>query len=133
MTPTPLPPTRRLLLVDASSYLFRAFHAIRELRSPAGEPTNAIFGVVNMLRKLLQDYPSDYIAAVFDPKGKTFRDAVDPDYKATRQAMPEDLAAQIEPLFDGSIAVAFAKEGRDAANEASDSDERCGKDEDGKH
>ncbi len=91
---------KRLLLVDASSYLFRAFHAIRELRSPAGEPTNAIFGVVNMLRKLKQDYPSDYIAAVFDPKGKTFRDDIYPDYKANRQAMPEDLAAQIEPLFE---------------------------------
>jgi len=91
---------KRLLLVDASSYLFRAFHAIRELRSPAGEPTNAIFGVVNMLRKLKQDYPSDYIAAVFDPRGKTFRDEIYPAYKATRQSMPEDLAAQIEPLFE---------------------------------
>ena len=91
---------KRLLLVDASSYLFRAFHAIRELRSPSGEPTNAIFGVVNMLRKLKQDYPSDYIAAVFDPKGKTFRDDIYPEYKANRQAMPEDLAAQVEPLFE---------------------------------
>ena len=91
---------KRLLLVDASSYLFRAFHAIRELRSPSGEPTNAIFGVVNMLRKLKQDYPSDYIAAVFDPKGRTFRDDIYPEYKATRQAMPEDLAAQVEPLFE---------------------------------
>jgi DNA polymerase-1 len=100
MTTTPPPPARRLLLVDASSYLFRAFHAIRELRSPAGEPTNAIFGVVNMLRKLREDYPADYIAAVFDPKGKTFRDEIYPDYKATRQAMPEDLAVQIEPLFE---------------------------------
>ena len=71
-----------------------------ELKSPAGEPTGAIMGVVNMLRKLVQDYPSDYIAAVFDPKGKTFRDAIYPDYKATRQSMPEDLAAQIEPLFE---------------------------------
>ena len=91
---------KRLLLVDASSYLFRAFHAIRELRSPSGEPTNAIFGVVNMLRKLKQDYPSDYIAAVFDPKGRTFRDDIYPEYKANRQAMPEDLAAQVEPLFE---------------------------------
>jgi DNA polymerase-1 len=91
---------KRLLLVDASSYLFRAFHAIQDLRSPAGEPTNAIFGVINMLRKLKQDYPSDYIAAVFDPRGKTFRDEIYPQYKATRQTMPEDLAAQIEPLFE---------------------------------
>jgi DNA polymerase-1 len=90
---------KRLLLVDASSYLYRAFHAIRELRSPAGEPTNAIYGVVNMLRKLKQDFPSDYIAAVFDPKGRTFRDDIYPDYKATRQSMPEELAAQIEPLL----------------------------------
>ncbi|MBL0141940.1 MAG: DNA polymerase I [Betaproteobacteria bacterium] len=91
---------KRLLLVDASSYLYRAFHAMPEFRSPAGEPTGAIMGVVNMLRKLGGDYPSDYIAAVFDPKGKTFRDEIYPEYKATRQAMPEDLAAQIEPLFE---------------------------------
>jgi len=90
---------KRLLLVDASSYLYRAFHAMPELKSPAGEPTGAIMGVVHMLRKLAQDYPSDYIAAVFDPKGRTFRDEIYPDYKATRQSMPEDLAAQIEPLF----------------------------------
>src|SRR5436309_6043713 len=92
--------TKRLLLVDASSYLYRAFHALPELRSAAGEPTGAILGVINMLRKLKADFPSDYIAAVFDPKGKTFRDDIYPEYKATRQAMPEDLAAQIEPLLD---------------------------------
>ncbi|MDH5264397.1 MAG: DNA polymerase I, partial [Betaproteobacteria bacterium] len=91
---------KRLLLVDASSYLYRAFHAMPEFRSPSGEPTGAIMGVVNMLRKLAADYPSDYIAAVFDPKGKTFRDEIYPEYKATRQSMPEDLAAQIEPLFE---------------------------------
>jgi DNA polymerase I len=91
---------KRLLLVDASSYLYRAFHALPEFRSPAGEPTGAILGVINMLRKLKQDFPSDYIACVFDPKGKTFRDEIYPEYKATRQAMPEDLARQIEPLFE---------------------------------
>ena len=91
---------QRLLLVDASSYLYRAFHALPEFRSPAGQPTGAILGVINMLRKLKQDFPSDYIAAVFDPKGRTFRDDIYPQYKATRQAMPEDLAAQIEPLFE---------------------------------
>ncbi len=91
---------KRLLLVDASSYLYRAFHALPEFRSPAGEPVGAIRGVVSMLQKLRQDFPSDYIACVFDPKGKTFRDAIYPEYKATRQAMPEDLAAQIEPLFE---------------------------------
>ena len=61
---------KRLLLVDAPSYFYRAFHAIRELRSPSGEPTNAIYGVVNMLRKLKQDFPADYLACVLDPKGK---------------------------------------------------------------
>jgi DNA polymerase-1 len=91
---------KRLLLVDTPSYFYRAFHAIRELRSPAGEPTNAIFGVVNMLRKLKQDFPSDYIACVLDPRGKTFRDEIYPEYKATRSAMPEELAAQIEPLVE---------------------------------
>src|SRR5438105_1546122 len=91
---------KRLLLVDAPSYLYRAFHALPEFRSPAGEPTGAILGVVNMLRKLKQDFPSDYIAAVFDPKGKTFRDAIYPQYKATRQAMPEPLAEQVEPLLE---------------------------------
>src|SRR5687767_6897150 len=91
---------KRLLLVDAPSYFYRAFHALPEFRSPSGEPTGAILGVVNMLRKLKQDFPSDYIAAVLDPKGKTFRDAIYPEYKATRQAMPEPLAVQIEPLID---------------------------------
>ena len=91
---------KRLLLVDASSYLYRAFHALPEFRSPAGQPTGAILGVINMLRKLKQDFPSDYIAAVFDPKGKTFRDDIYPQYKATRQAMPEPLAVQIEPLLE---------------------------------
>src|SRR5438045_9674619 len=88
---------KRLLLVDAPSYYYRAFHAIRELRSPAGESTNAIYGVVNMLRKLKQDFPSDYIACVLDPPGKTFRAAIYPEYKARRQAMPEELAAQNAP------------------------------------
>jgi len=91
---------KRLLLVDASSYLYRAFHALPELRSAAGEPTGAIRGVVSMLQKLKQEFPSDYIAAVFDPRGRTFRDDIYPEYKATRQAMPEDLAKQIEPLFE---------------------------------
>ncbi|HEX7558200.1 MAG TPA: DNA polymerase I [Usitatibacter sp.] len=98
---------KRLLLVDAPSYFYRAFHAIRELRSPAGEPTNAIYGVVNMLRKLKQDFPSDYIACVLDPRGKTFRDDIYPQYKATRQAMPEDLARQIEPLLETIAALGW--------------------------
>jgi DNA polymerase-1 len=91
---------KTLLLVDGSSYLYRAFHALPDLRSPAGEPTGAIYGMLNMLRRLRQDYPSAYLACVFDAKGKTFRDDIYPDYKATRSAMPEDLVKQIEPIHE---------------------------------
>jgi DNA polymerase-1 len=87
-----------LLLVDGSSYLYRAFHAMPDLRSQAGEPTGAIHGMVAMLRRLRLDYPTQYSACVFDAKGKTFRDDWYPDYKATRKAMPDDLRAQIEPI-----------------------------------
>ena len=87
-----------LLLVDGSSYLYRAFHALPDLRSPAGEPTGAIHGVLAMLRRLESDYKADYKAVVFDAKGKTFRDDWYPEYKAHRPAMPEDLARQIEPI-----------------------------------
>jgi DNA polymerase-1 len=97
-------PQKRLLLVDASSYLYRAYYAIKNMHGPDGKATNAIFGVLNMLNKLKQDFPSDYMAAVFDPKGKTFRDAIYPEYKATRDAMPEDLAYQIEPLLEAIAA-----------------------------
>jgi DNA polymerase I len=89
---------KTLLLVDGSSYLYRAFHAMPDLRSPSGEPTGAIQGVLNMLRRLRADYPSDYSACVFDAKGKTFRDDMYPEYKANRPSMPPELAAQIEPL-----------------------------------
>ena len=87
-----------LLLVDGSSYLYRAFHALPDLRNAAGEPTGAIRGVLSMLRVLEADYKSDFRAVVFDAKGKTFRDDWYPEYKAHRPSMPEDLAAQIEPL-----------------------------------
>ncbi len=87
-----------LLLVDGSSYLYRAFHALPDLRNKAGEPTGAIYGIVAMLRRLRQDYPAQYSACVFDAKGKTFRDDWYPEYKATRKAMPEDLVLQIEPI-----------------------------------
>ena len=87
-----------LLLVDGSSYLYRAFHALPDLRTAAGEPTGAIRGVLSMLRVLESDYKSDFRAVVFDAKGKTFRDDWYPDYKAHRPSMPEDLAAQVEPL-----------------------------------
>jgi DNA polymerase-1 len=89
-----------LLLVDGSSYLYRAFHALPDLRNKKGFPTSAIYGVINMLRKLEKDVPADYIACVFDPKGKTFRDDWYPEYKAHRPPMPEDLMVQIEPLFE---------------------------------
>lgn len=89
---------KTLLLVDGSSYLYRAFHALPDLRNRAGEPTGAIYGVANMLRRLRREVPADYIACVFDAKGKTFRDDWYPQYKANRPPMPEDLAAQIEPI-----------------------------------
>ena len=87
-----------LLLVDGSSYLYRAFHAMPDLRNKAGEPTGAVYGVINMLRRLEADYKADYRAVVFDAKGKTFRDDWYPEYKANRPPMPDDLRAQIEPL-----------------------------------
>jgi DNA polymerase-1 len=95
---------KTLLLVDGSSYLYRAFHAMPDLRSPTGEPTGAIQGVLNMLRRLRADYPSDYSACVFDAKGKTFRDDWYPEYKANRPSMPPELAAQIEPLHKAIVA-----------------------------
>jgi DNA polymerase-1 len=87
-----------LLLVDGSSYLYRAFHALPDLRNKAGEPTGAVYGVLNMLRRLTLDYKADYLACVFDAPGKTFRDALYDQYKAHRPPMPDDLACQIEPL-----------------------------------
>ncbi|WP_312514873.1 DNA polymerase I [Massilia sp.] len=89
-----------LLLVDGSSYLYRAFHALPDLRSPDGYPTGAMHGMVNMLRRLRADYPAAYIACVFDAKGKTFRDDLYPEYKATRASMPEDLGKQIGPIHE---------------------------------
>jgi len=87
-----------LLLVDGSSYLYRAFHALPDLRNKAGEPTGAIYGVLNMLRRLESDYKAEFKAVVFDAKGKTFRDDWYPEYKAHRPPMPADLVQQIEPL-----------------------------------
>ncbi len=91
---------KTLLLVDGSSYLYRAFHALPDLRNRQNEPTGAIHGVLNMLRRLHKDYHADYSACVFDAKGKTFRDDLYPEYKAHRPPMPNDLVAQIEPLYD---------------------------------
>ncbi|MCG5536035.1 DNA polymerase I [Ectothiorhodospira mobilis] len=87
-----------LVLVDGSSYLYRAFHALPPLSNSRGEPTGAVLGVANMLRRLLKDYPTAHMAVVFDAKGPTFRDALYDRYKANRPPMPEDLAAQVEPL-----------------------------------
>lgn len=89
---------KKLLLVDGSSFLYRAFHAMPDMRNAEGFPTGAIYGVLNMLRKLRADYPADYSLCVFDAKGKTFRDDWYPEYKATRARMPDDLVLQIEPL-----------------------------------
>ncbi|HZE59537.1 MAG TPA: DNA polymerase I [Burkholderiales bacterium] len=101
-------PQKTLLLVDGSSYLYRAFHALPELRSPnTGEPTGAIYGVLNMLRKLATDYKAQAWAAVFDAKGRTFRDDVYPEYKATRSAMPDDLRSQVEPLYEAVKALGW--------------------------
>ena len=90
-----------LLLVDGSSYLYRAFHALPDLRNSAGEPTGAVRGVLSMLRRLENEYAAEYRACVFDAKGKTFRDDWYPEYKSHRPPMPDDLRAQIEPLHEG--------------------------------
>ena len=89
-----------LILVDGSSYLYRAFHALPALGNSKGMPTGAVYGVVNMLRKLLHEYQPHLIAVVFDAKGKTFRDAIFPEYKANRPPMPDELSVQIEPLHN---------------------------------
>ncbi len=87
---------KTLLLVDGSSYLYRAFHALAPLTSPQGEPTGALFGVLNMLRRLRTEVAHEYCAVVFDAKGKNFRHALYPEYKANRPPMPEDLRPQTE-------------------------------------
>ncbi len=88
----------KLLLVDGSSYLYRAFHALPDLSSSDGRPTGAIYGVLNMLQKLIKSERPDYLSVIFDTPVKTFRHDIFPDYKANRQKTPEDLIAQIEPL-----------------------------------
>ena len=88
------------MLVDGSSYLYRAFHALPDLRTSKGEPTGALRGVVSMLRRMVEDGKPDYFAVVFDAPGKTFRDAWYPQYKANRPSMPDDLARQIAPLHE---------------------------------
>ena len=96
----------RLVLIDGSSYLYRAFHALPPLSNAAGEPTGALFGVVNMLRATLKQRPA-YAAFVQDAPGRTFRDDLYPAYKATRQATPDDLVAQVEPMLEIVAALGF--------------------------
>ena len=104
---SPNDPQKTLLLVDGSSYLYRAFHALPELKNPRGEPTGAIYGVLNMLKRLAADYKAGARACVFDAKGPTFRDAEFPAYKANRPPMDEALAAQIEPLKQACAALGW--------------------------
>jgi DNA polymerase I len=98
---------KTLLLVDGSSYLYRAFHALPDLRTAEGEPTGALRGFIGMLRTLRAQVPHDYCACVFDAKGKTFRDDIYPQYKANRPPMPPDLAAQIAPIHEAARALGW--------------------------
>jgi DNA polymerase-1 len=96
-----------LVLVDGSSYLYRAFFGLPPLTSPSGEPTGAIYGVTNMLKKLMAEHLPEHVAVVFDASGKTFRDEIFEEYKATRDPMPDDLRAQVEPLNELVEALGF--------------------------
>lgn len=99
MTQSPNSPAP-LVLVDGSSYLYRAYHALPPLTNSKGQPTGAVKGVVNMMRRLLKDYPLSPIAVIFDAKGKTFRDDMFAEYKANRPPMPDDLRPQVQPIHD---------------------------------
>ena len=90
----------QLVLIDGSSYLFRAFHALPPLVTTKGYPTGAVKGVISMVRKLMSDYPDSHVACIFDASGKSFRNEIYPDYKANRRAMPDDLRIQITPIFN---------------------------------
>src|SRR4051794_5329868 len=89
-----------VVLVDGSSYLDRSFHPLPPFSNSRGEPTAAVFGVLNMLNKFLKDYDAERIAVVFDAPGKSFRDELFAEYKAHRQPMPDDLRSQTQPLFE---------------------------------
>jgi len=89
-----------IILVDGSSYLYRAFHALPPLTTSSGQPTGAVRGVAAMLRKLMKDYEPEYMAVIFDAKGKTFRDELFEQYKSNRPPMPDDLREQVQPLHD---------------------------------
>ena len=96
-----------LVLVDGSSYFFRAFHALPPLANSKGQPTGAIYGVANMVKRLAQDYQSDNIVVIFDAKGRTFRDILYPEYKAHRPPMPIELSNQFQPLLNVLKALGF--------------------------
>ncbi len=105
---------RKLILVDGSGYLYRAFHALPPLTNSKGEPTGAVLGVLNMLNKMIKEEAPDRIAVVFDAPGRTFRDDLFDQYKAHRAPMPDDLRAQVQPLLrcgggDGRAAAARAR------------------------
>ncbi len=97
-----------LILIDGSSYLYRAFHALPALINSRGEPTGAIYGVLNMMRKLITEYDPEYVGVVFDSKAKTFRDEMYPAYKAHRPPMPSELVSQIKPLHESIQAMGVA-------------------------
>src|SRR3984885_5846321 len=99
---------RKLILVDGSGYLYRAFNALPPLSNSKGEPTGAILGVLNMLNKMIKEESPDRIAVVFDAPGRTFRDDLFEQYKAHRPAMPDDLRSQIQPLYDTVAAMGLA-------------------------
>src|SRR5258707_12157413 len=97
--------SRKLILVDGSSYLYRAFHALPPLSNSKGEPTGAVLGVLNMLNKMIKEESPERIAVVFDSPGRTFRDELFDQYKAHRTPMPDDLRAQVQPLLDAVTAM----------------------------
>ncbi|MGD8925378.1 MAG: DNA polymerase I [Thioalkalispiraceae bacterium] len=97
----------KLILVDGSSYLFRAYHVMQDFSNSKGEPTGAIYGVINMMKRLQKDYPDDHIAVVFDAKGKTFRNDMYPEYKANRPPMQDELRVQIRPIHEIIKAMGF--------------------------
>lgn len=100
-------PESPLILVDGSSYLYRAYHASPNFTNVDGEPTGAVYGVINMLRSLVKQYPASSVVVIFDAKGKTFRDEMYSQYKANRPSMPDDLRAQIAPLHQVIDAMGF--------------------------
>jgi len=95
----------KLVLVDGSSYLYRAYHALPKLTTSRGEPTGAVHGVLNMIQKLVKEHDTEHFVVVFDAPGKTFRDEMFEEYKANRPPMPDDLREQIDPLLEAVAAM----------------------------